>query len=227
MKSLVIFSYFLTVIWAQNCNHQSKENTISCENTVFPEKIQINSLENVIIKNVTGQLSSIFIDLDKIRSLSVTENTDIVDLYKFVGKCNNLRSLQLSYNKIEELPSNLRLFSALSSKTLEKIDVSHNNIREIPQGLFTNLPKLRFLYLNNNNIEKVNGNDFKGLITLEILFLEHNPLVEIVGVNELLANLPKLKRIFINSGELKPENRLKIDQELPRNNVTVIYIGGV
>ncbi|XP_046846915.1 insulin-like growth factor-binding protein complex acid labile subunit [Xenia sp. Carnegie-2017] len=57
---------------------------------------------------------------------------------------------------------------------LENLDLSHNNIAEIPKGCFKTLNKLRNLNISHNKIKKIDRHTFDGLCSLEMLSFEGN-----------------------------------------------------
>ncbi|XP_075408887.1 leucine-rich repeat-containing G-protein coupled receptor 5 isoform X1 [Tenrec ecaudatus] len=87
--------------------------------------------------------------------------------------CNqlpNLQMLDLSYNRLEDLPS----FSVCQK--LQKIDLRHNDISEIRVDAFQQLPNLRTLNLAWNKIATIHSNAFSTLPSLMKLDLSSNRL---------------------------------------------------
>ena len=73
---------------------------------------------------------------------------------------------------------------------LIKLDLSHQDITDIPEDIFT-LTKLKILGLDSNNIWEI-SDKITQLTALEVLDLSHNQLVEIPAV---LSKMPHLKVI--------------------------------
>lgn len=63
----------------------------------------------------------------------------------------NLKELDLSHNSIETIDSP-QLFQNL--KHLSRLDLSFNNIKQLPNGIFSPLHHIRFLFLGNNPMGK-------------------------------------------------------------------------
>lgn len=79
--------------------------------------------------------------------------------------------------------------------------LDHNNISEIPLGVFDNQEKLEILYLQNNHIKSLDKQLFVDLIKLEILNLENNQLTELDS--DTFETLTSLQELYICSNSLK------------------------
>nr|XP_033784425.1 leucine-rich repeat-containing G-protein coupled receptor 4 isoform X1 [Geotrypetes seraphini] len=103
-----------------------------------------------------------------------------------------LRTLDLSYNNIKELPG----FKGCSS--LEEIYLQHNQIQDIEQGAFEDLTALRVLELSRNRLRTIHGEAFIKLGSLTLLDLSFNLLTSfsaegLNGLNQLkLTGNPEL-----------------------------------
>ncbi|MEQ2242158.1 hypothetical protein ILYODFUR_032946, partial [Ilyodon furcidens] len=110
----------------------------------------------------------------------------------------NLQLLDLSYNKIQTLPS----FSGCES--IQKIDLHHNEIEELRENTFTGLMTLRSLDLSWNRVSSVKPNSFFGLTALSKLDLSSNQLsslpltglqslthIRLVGNEQLMELIPR------------------------------------
>ncbi|XP_054844379.1 leucine-rich repeat-containing G-protein coupled receptor 5 isoform X2 [Eublepharis macularius] len=96
----------------------------------------------------------------------------------------NLQVLDLSYNKLEDLP----LFTACEK--LQKIDLHHNEIYKIKAGTFQQLVALRSLDLAWNKIATIPANAFSSLQSLIKLDLSANllssfPVTGLYGLTHL------------------------------------------
>lgn len=80
--------------------------------------------------------------------------------------------------------------SNVSLSALQGLRLRDVNLPEIPENLFIDMPKLKFLYLENNGLEKINENSLEPLA---------NSLISIEFNDNELTSLPKallsLKRI--------------------------------
>uniref|UniRef100_A0ABM5F984 Leucine-rich repeat-containing G-protein coupled receptor 4 n=1 Tax=Pogona vitticeps TaxID=103695 RepID=A0ABM5F984_9SAUR len=104
-----------------------------------------------------------------------------------------LRTLDLSYNNIKELPS----FKGCSS--LEEISLQHNQIEEIGEDIFQGLTSLRTLDLSRNVIRQVYKEAFTTLSALTNLDLSFNALTSFPTGG--LSRLNQLK--LVGNTELK------------------------
>ncbi|XP_014841638.1 PREDICTED: leucine-rich repeat-containing G-protein coupled receptor 5 [Poecilia mexicana] len=110
----------------------------------------------------------------------------------------NLQLLDLSYNKIQTLPS----FTGCES--IQKIDLHHNEIEELRENTFTGLMTLRSLDLSWNRLSSVKPNSFFALTSLSKLDLSSNQLsslpltglqslthIRLVGNDQLMELIPR------------------------------------
>ncbi|XP_061466572.1 leucine-rich repeat-containing G-protein coupled receptor 4 isoform X1 [Rhineura floridana] len=108
-----------------------------------------------------------------------------------------LRTLDLSYNNIKQLPS----FKGCSS--LEEISLQHNLIEEIKEDIFQGLTSLRTLDLSRNLIHRVYKEAFTTLGAITNLDLSFNALTSfptggLAGLNQLkLVGNTELKEAFV------------------------------
>jgi Leucine-rich repeat (LRR) protein len=73
----------------------------------------------------------------------------------------------------------LRKSSFENATVLESIDLSSNKLEELPSQLFINILELRYLDLKRNLIEKIQEGAFEGCKMLNILILGYNKLKKI------------------------------------------------
>eukprot|EP00058_Branchiostoma_floridae_P007216 XP_002592704.1 hypothetical protein BRAFLDRAFT_67144 [Branchiostoma floridae] len=91
------------------------------------------------------------------------------------GDISKLKSLYLSWNKVQEIKEN-----ALQPLIwLESLYLSHNRIRAIEEWHFADLTNLVYLYLDNNHISRIAGKCFDHLSRLKVLNLAHNKLLSL------------------------------------------------
>uniref|UniRef100_A0A6I8PDQ9 Leucine-rich repeat-containing G-protein coupled receptor 4 n=1 Tax=Ornithorhynchus anatinus TaxID=9258 RepID=A0A6I8PDQ9_ORNAN len=126
--------------------------------------------------NLTGTLNLESLTLTGTKISSIPNN--------LCQKQKMLRTLDLSYNEIKELPS----FNGCSA--LEEISFQHNQIYEIKEGTFQGLISLRILDLSRNRIHEVHNQAFTKLGSITNLDLSFNELTSfptegLNGLNQL------------------------------------------
>lgn len=68
------------------------------------------------------------------------------------------------------------LWMVISGKELTQLDVSQNQLQNVPSNAIKNLHHLLILNLNHNRISQIHNRAFEGLDTLEILTLYENKI---------------------------------------------------
>ncbi|XP_078103491.1 leucine-rich repeat-containing G-protein coupled receptor 4 isoform X1 [Sander vitreus] len=107
-----------------------------------------------------------------------------------------LRTLDLSYNEIKELPS------LQGCVRLQEISFQHNHIQQIDRGTFQGLSALRLLDLSRNAIRVIHRDAFLSLTALTNLDLSMNSLTVIptTGLSTLsqlkLSGNPQMKNVL-------------------------------
>ncbi|XP_028981782.1 chaoptin-like [Diachasma alloeum] len=105
----------------------------------------------------------------------------------FVGNSMNLERLNLSHNELSEIPQ--RVFQNLTSLVVLKLD--NNKLLDIPD--LCNLKKLREVNLSGNAFYDINQQTFCNLTNLKYIDLSHNEIADIRhGVFDTLAPLTTL-----------------------------------
>ena len=144
--------------------------------------------------------------------------TDIKVLQKIKHiKDNNLTTLDLSYNNLTEIPKEINELTQL-----EALILFNNKITKIKN--LNNLTRLKLLDISNNYISKING--LENLILLQQLHISFNRLTEIKGL-ENLTRLKILDLIANSITELKGLKNLILLQELYLNFNLITEIKGL
>nr|QNQ79666.1 toll-like receptor [Anadara sativa] len=109
----------------------------------------------------------------------------------------NLQFLSLSWNRLTfEGRNESSIFTSLPK--LSSLDLSHNNIHKLFNGMFMK-NSLITLDMSFNNISEVESESFRGLVALETLHLNHNNIRTLPStVFELLSNLKELDISYNN-----------------------------
>ena len=118
---------------------------------------------------------NIFSALHSLQTLMLKSVSASCDSFnpKAFDNMTNLRNLSFSLNRQFSFPK----FDANHSSimpSLEILDLSRNNMKELLKAHFDHLKSVRVLLLNNNDIRSIGRMCFIALERLEILNLEHN-----------------------------------------------------
>lgn len=155
----------------------------------IPEEMgNLLKLEHLSLKN--NQLEKLFGELTELtclRSLNLRKNCiKSSGVPPELFHLEELTTLDLSHNKLKEVPEGLE-----KAKSLLVLNLSHNNIETIPTALFIHLTDLLFLDLSHNKLETLPPQT-RRLANLQTLILADNPL-------ELfqLRQLPSLQNLEV------------------------------
>jgi len=107
--------------------------------------------------------------------------------------------LDLRHCELESVPKGLHTMTSL-----RVLDLSHNNLMSLPEGLLDNLPNLQVLFLSSNNFAQVPS--LSSLNSLHTIALKHNQLTHVDA-----ASLPSSLEALILTG-----NRITSVVNLPR-----------
>ncbi|CAG9864201.1 unnamed protein product [Phyllotreta striolata] len=152
----------------------------------FPEAVnsmtglQWLKLDRTNISEIPGEMGS----LSKLEHLSLTRNL-LEKLYGELTELNCLRTLNLRHNNIKSSGIPPELFD---SEELSTLDFSHNNLKEVPEGL-DKAKSLLVLNLSHNYIESIPNSLFINLTDLLFLDLSNNNLETLPPQTRRLANL--------------------------------------
>ncbi|OAD61034.1 Toll-like receptor 13 [Eufriesea mexicana] len=129
----------------------------------------------------------------------------VTELRSIMEALPRLKFLDVSHNQIEEIP-----FGALRGHlTLERLHLDHNRVAFLQRETFTAMPALRELRLKNNSLSNLLETPFWNLPALKGLDLSENYFRHIEP--RLLANLPSLRRLDVSGnavGLIEPDSFL-------------------
>ncbi|KAL9702468.1 hypothetical protein quinque_005986 [Culex quinquefasciatus] len=175
----------------KNIKHMSGVQWLKLDRTgidTIPEEMgRLMKLEHLSMKN--NQLEKLYgelTDLTCLRSLNMRRNNiKSSGIPNELFDLEELTTLDLSHNKLKEVPEGLE-----KAKSLLVLNLSNNQIESIPPSLFINLTDLLFLDLSNNKLETLPPQT-RRLSNLQTLILNDNPL-------ELfqLRQLPSLQNLI-------------------------------
>uniref|UniRef100_A0A8D8S4Y6 Protein flightless-1 n=1 Tax=Cacopsylla melanoneura TaxID=428564 RepID=A0A8D8S4Y6_9HEMI len=139
----------------------------------IPEELgKLQKLEHLsIVNNNLEKLFGELTELQCLRTLNLRYNkikNSGIPVDLF--HLEDLTTLDLSHNNIKSIPDALE-----NAKSLLVLNLSHNTINNIPNSLFMNLTDLLFLDLSNNNLEALPP-QMRRLTMLQTLVLDNNPL---------------------------------------------------
>ena len=133
---------------------------------------KLMKLEHLSMKN--NELEKLFGELTELgclRSLNLRRNNiKSSGIPTELFDLEELTTLDLSHNKLKEVPEGLE-----KAKSLLVLNLSNNQIEAIPPALFINLTDILFLDLSNNKLETLPPQT-RRLSNLQTLILNNNPL---------------------------------------------------
>lgn len=113
-----------------------------------------------------------------------------------VSLADSLLTLTLSDNRLTD-----ECFEALSLLIhLKSLNISYNDILEIPEGAFARLGRLTELYLSGNGLTKLPAEDIEHLTSLKLLYLNNNKLLTLPSE---LSKLTYLMHLDVGSNQLR------------------------
>ncbi|XP_017788728.1 PREDICTED: chaoptin [Habropoda laboriosa] len=129
----------------------------------------------------------------------------VTELRSVMEALPRLKFLDVSHNQIEEIP-----FGSLRGHlTLERLHLDHNRVAFLQRETFTAMPALRELRLRNNSLSNLLEAPFWNLPALKGLDLSENYFRHVEP--RLLANLPSLRRLDMGGnavGLIEPDSFL-------------------
>ncbi|KAK2496765.1 hypothetical protein MC885_006831 [Smutsia gigantea] len=137
--------------------------------------------------------NSAFHNLSDLHSL-VIRGASMVQRFPNLTGTVHLESLTLTGTKISTISSNL----CQEQKMLRTLDLSYNNIKDLPS--FNGCHALEEISLQRNQIHQIKEGTFQGLISLRILDLSRNLIHEIH--NRAFAKLGSITNLDISFNEL-------------------------
>lgn len=109
---------------------------------------------------------------------------------------NNIESLDLSKNDLTEIPD----LHLLGFNNLERLYLQQNHLSQLPPSCFIGLNNLSILDLSFNQIVQLPATIFQGLNKLETLNLQYNHLAELPSI--IFKDLSSLQRLRLNHNQL-------------------------
>lgn len=141
--------------------------------SLIPEEMgKLLKLEHLsLVRNNLERLFGELTELGCLRTLNIRHNkVKSSGIPADLFNLDELTTLDLSHNNLKEVPEGLE-----RAKTLLVLNLSYNHIDSIPNQLFMQLTDLLFLDLSSNNLETLPPQT-RRLANLQTLILNHNPL---------------------------------------------------
>ena len=130
----------------------------------------------------------------------------------------NLRNIDLSYNLMSIITHDLKF----GTKTVQQLNLSNNNIKDIRTGVLGNLTSLEILDLSHNELRVVDNDVFNFTANFTALHLNDNKIENIS-----YSNLIKLN--YLNVLDLRHNLIKQFDADLvnkmKKSNLTVYFDG--
>lgn len=165
---------------------------VICKN-IHEDKLPIFEAETIDIDLSNNHLKWIklesFKNLEKLKVFKLDKNelTEIPD--ELLSKCL-LESLSVSHNKLTDV-------AFLRNQTnLFRLDLSFNQIEELPEEIFSAFTNLYMLYLEGNRITNP-WPAFQGLPKLYQVLLNDNPLNSLDM--DVIGSLPNLRKFYVSN----------------------------
>ncbi len=142
-------------------------------------------VKQAVLKKYAGQLKEILHEenifkypVEHIDSLLNEINNSLVPILILSHK-NNFAPLReeiisFSYVGLTRITPEIRNIFKQHSDTLVNIDANNNNLRYFPKDCFKNLPKLRFISLQENKLTRLPKHTFFGSSNIRLLTLDGN-----------------------------------------------------
>ncbi|XP_016997142.2 protein artichoke [Drosophila takahashii] len=167
----------------RNLNLQSNKLEAITDN-FFSNNSRLEQLD--LSRNLIRSISPTAFDTQRSLEYLDLSGNALLDISVGLGNLNNLRDIDLSYNQISRVQSDV----IGGWRNVVEIRLSNNLIVELQQGTFRNLPKLQYLDLSSNEIRNVEPGALKGLDELQEFVLADNKLVELK--DHVFEELPSL-----------------------------------
>ncbi|XP_026993290.1 relaxin receptor 2a [Tachysurus fulvidraco] len=120
--------------------------------------------------------------------------TDACALQQYPESCDCTKT------EVECVGVNLRIVPLLSSN-VTWLSLKSNDLRELPDDVFSKYADLQRLFLQNNSIHKVSSRAFRGLIRLRKLFLSQNYITSLSP--DVFRDLHKLQWLVLDHNPLR------------------------
>ena len=127
----------------------------------------------------------------------------------------NLKTLDLSMNKIASENLTIALQGLGNNTKLETLHLNQMNIVHVTNDMFSSLTEIKELTLSQNGIEMIESEAFSQMTKLQKLYLDHNHLTSMAAA----AAIPSIQELYLNFNNIKTLSALKLST---RNQLRVV-----
>ncbi|KAH9514160.1 hypothetical protein Btru_030445 [Bulinus truncatus] len=159
----------------------------------------VRLLNHHVTLKLTGDLSDFdesWSCLPEVQSLDLS-GSSLVPKSEMFKNLNSLLALNLSFNAIQNLPTNV----LLGLSKLSTLDLSHNNLLKLDPLVFDTTPLLTTVDVSYNNLSAIPNKTFSALAKLQELNLDNNVIQELSTMH--ISNCVDLKKLNLRSNFLK------------------------
>ncbi|KAI8795672.1 leucine-rich repeat and fibronectin type-III domain-containing protein 5 [Biomphalaria glabrata] len=188
-----------------NVESLSQWNSLCQEISKIPR--QTYSHVKLKLQGNFSQLNVKFSCMSIIHTLDLS-HTFLIPRPEMFASMNSLSVLNLSFNTIQNLPSNL--FSSLAS--LSSVDLSHNAIQELDENIFNDTHLLTALDLSYNNLKAISYLTLSSLKHLQEINLQNNSIQEFSSVH--ISSCRNLKKLNLHGNQLRAFHVLGNESEI-------------
>ncbi|CAD1476915.1 unnamed protein product [Heterotrigona itama] len=116
---------------------------------------------------------------------------------------SNIKVLDLSYNNISDI---MKYYFKPVEYSLTHLYLAHNQLSNVTQGVFGNMPHLQWLDLSHNELMEIDFDCFRNTKNIQVLSLSWNSIMDIPA--EALRPLRKLRIVDLSHNKLRtlPDN---------------------
>lgn len=182
--------------------------TVTSKNYTFvPVTLDANIVTTfeIVRSRISVLTSNICTTLNKIKYFTAAEqHIERVEDYAF-NNCTDVIEINLERNNIHKL--GIGVFS--NTKLLQRLRILGGSMDHIDVDLFSNLYELKHLLFSANGLSELPVAAMKNLKKLELLYIYSNNLDDL-DVSGLVANLPRLKSIYLNDNNFHCDRLIEI-----------------
>ncbi|KAI5949434.1 hypothetical protein KGF54_005669 [Candida jiufengensis] len=157
---------------------------------------EIWNLNSLMLLNLASNNLSSFPKPPFAIAKRISSSTDLREVPASGSLADSLSSLIISDNRLND-----ECFEAISFLVaLKTLNVSYNDLIEIPEGSISRMRRLTDLILSGNDLTTIPADDLESIKTLKLIYLNNNKLVSLPAE---LSKLTNLQHLDVGSNQLK------------------------